>query len=408
MPLAPLERDALKERLRATLKLTKDSLLATTRFSTLPDGWVDETAVPWERTLVLSDQTRRQFMHLENNGTGSEDVDRLMACALDRQNDWHEGTIEYRGIREGNNARTCLRELAERSGATFSDEDNRLHGNGTAGEPAAESAAGPGDAAFEVPGYIQSPCGVAESNVMSYSTSLSNVATFGWQDVDSIAMFGNPVERLYRVYQRTAQECYDCRELAEVLRRIKSGNFSNGDMRAHSTAYSPYDSCAAQMIGHQATNLLSSIELFNVANDVSFPMEREIVEEAVSNLREGITWIGLLDEMEESVAGFREIFPWLAVSLNAEVVLLAEEFAKNGNPIGDDANFALPEDHMDKNSCTFDQREEKVTCGSKEVDEEALQLIEELNMRDLAVYKAAVEVFAIQKEVLEEYHQHSP
>ena len=53
--------------------------------------------------------------------------------------------------------------------------------------------------------------------------------------------------------------------------------------------YDPSESCAVQMIGHQATNLLLSIDLYNVTNDVGFPREKKIVEEAVKNLRERVS-----------------------------------------------------------------------------------------------------------------------
>ena len=40
--------------------------------------------------------------------------------------------------------------------------------------------------------------------------------------------------------------------------------------------------------GHQGTNMISSVDLYNVANDVRFPRDHEIVAEAVKNLREEV------------------------------------------------------------------------------------------------------------------------
>ena len=110
--------------------------------------------------------------------------------------------------------------------------------------------------------------------------------------------------------------------------------------------------------------------------------------------------------MEDSLAGFKEVFPWLADNLNGIAMSLEQEFVKRGDQIGEDVNFALPDDYIDKTSCMFEQQSaDHFTCGSREVDEDALKLIRELNMRDLAVYKAAVERFDLQKEVIQEYRQ---
>ena len=119
-----------------------------------------------------------------------------------------------------------------------------------------------------------------------------------------------------------------------------------------------------------------------------------------------MTWIGALDQIEDSVAGFKEVFPWLADNLNGIAKSLEQEFVKRGDQIGEDVNFALPDDYIDQTSCMFEQQSaDHFTCGSREVDEDALKLIRELNMRDLAVYKAAVERFDLQKEVIQEYRQ---
>lgn len=84
------------------------------------------------------------------------------------------------------------------------------------------------------------------------------------------------------------------------------------------------------MIGHQSTNLLSSIDLYNVANDVRFPREQEIVQEAVRNLREEFTWIGLTDRIEESINSMRAVFPFLAENLNEYSMVVRNMFTDQG------------------------------------------------------------------------------
>ena len=195
-----------------------------------------------------------------------------------------------------------------------------------------------------------------------------------------------------------------------MLERVANGTFvSRTVVDAESEGepnfvYDPNDSCAVQMIGHQATNLLSSIDLYNLANDVRFPVEQVIVDEAVRNLREEFTWIGLTDRLEETVSSFREVFPFLAENLTEAALQRSGEFDAKGAKI-DDNRFALPEGYVDTKGCAFPHANggRAPTCGTKKLDDEIIHLIKKLNNRDVAVYKAAVERFELQMEVLEEY-----
>jgi len=211
------------------------------------------------------------------------------------------------------------------------------------------------------------------------------------------------------MYRYTLQSCYKCKDLKDVLKEVLNGSFvgrGQSNPNAPKFLYDPSDSCATQMIGHQATNLLSSIDLYNVANDVRFPREKEIVEEAVKNLRESFTWVGLTDRLEESVDGFRAVFPFLAENLTEAVLLMDEHFEAQGHAL-EDARFALPEDYVDTTTCPFHHENagRDPTCGTKEMDEETINMILKLNNRDKAVYQAAVERFDLQMEVLKEYRE---
>lgn len=399
----------MKERLRGVLRVTKDSLAMITSLSELPDNLKETMVIQHERTLVLSPNVPKQFMHLRHNRTGSESIDGWLRCAIDRQNDilslngdGNNGTalsIDYGAIAEGDNLESCLDNLAERMGAALVDDEFYYHdqeGNLTTHK------FDPNSKKLNIPDDIRNACGTSMANVMSYGASLRAVRNFGWRGVDSIAMFANPVERTLRMYQLLAEQCYGCRELKDVLKDIKGGIFGRDHDSARGT-YEHHEYCAVQLVGHQATQLLSSASLYKVANDVRFENEKEIVEEAVRNLREEITWIGV-DSIEDSVDGFKEIFPWLSENLNEAALKFEQEFVKLGDRIGDDAGFGLPEDYVDEESCVFQNaNQDHYTCGTREVDEETLHWIEQLNMRDLAVYKAARERFLVQQEVIQEY-----
>ena len=209
------------------------------------------------------------------------------------------------------------------------------------------------------------------------------------------------------MYRFTLKRCYQCQEMKDVLKEVVSGVFTSkaDHARERDYVYDPNDSCAVQMIGHQATNLLSSNGLYNVANDVSFPREQDIVDEAVRNLREQFTWIGLTDRIEESVNSFREIFPFLAENLTEQALNLKEEFEKSGDQV-DDELFSLPSNYTDE-VCPFGHRNagKDPTCGTQEMDDETIELVRRISSRDVAVYKAAQERFEIQQEVLREFKE---
>ncbi|KAL7536860.1 hypothetical protein ACHAXR_007437 [Thalassiosira sp. AJA248-18] len=404
VPLTEIERDALKENLRQTLQETKAALIMTTTLGALPEDTKDNMLIATERTLALSATSPKQFMHLQYNQTGSDSIDSIISCALDRQSDMQSNDIKYSAISECDNLKQCMNDLASLLGAEL--KGNEFHHMGVDGKALDKTKFDPADPKLGIAAERRNACDTAESSVMSYCASLSAVRTFGWEDVDSIAMFANPIERTHRFYQLTAKECYDCQEMKDVLKSIKSGTFSRKKGAAQKTKYRDDDSCAVQMIGHQATNLLSNPSLYNIANDVSFPKEEEIAKEAVKNLREKITWIGLFDRLEESIEAFQTIFPWMADNLNEEAKILEQEFAKKGDHIGNDVNFGLPNDYNDNENCQFEPEiKDLYTCGTKEVDDETLHWIKELNTRDLAVYKAASERFDIQQEVLKEYRE---
>merc|ERR1712086_584091 len=150
---------------------------------------------------------------------------------------------------------------------------------------------------------------------------------------------------------------------------------------------------------------MGSVELYRAASDVRFPREKEIAEEAVRNLREVFTWIGITDKIEESVEGIRAVFPFLSESLKDAAEAIESGPRERGEPI----SGLLPGEYDDQKGCPFEHKNggREPTCGTKELDDETIHLINTLTARDMAVYQAAVERFALQNEVLEEYRNGS-
>ncbi|KAL3794849.1 hypothetical protein ACHAW5_004371 [Stephanodiscus triporus] len=398
VPLTPVERKELKDKLRSTLRATKSALL----ISANSDSIGSSNPSP-QRTLVLDSNRPKQFMHMHHMKTGGTSLDGLIRCALQRQKDLHGGTeIKYNSMSEcGSMVKTCMDKLAGNLNAKV--VDNVFYQNDAQGQPQVDMkfSFDPADEAFDSTIDDLNVCSTSEAKVMSYCASLHAVRTFGWKGVDKITMIRNPVDRAWSMYRFTLDRCYKCQELKDVLRKIENGTFKGEEANF---VYSPNDSCSVQMIGHQATNLLSSIDLYNAANDVRFPMEKQIVEEAVRNLREEITWIGLTDRMDESIRAIRDVFPFLAENISETVTALQDLFRKSGEQVGDN-RFSVPEEYNDNKGCPMSHSNEgkEPHCGTKELDDETIYWIKKLNNRDVAVYKAAVERFTLQMEVLGEY-----
>mmetsp|Transcript_472 Transcript_472/g.956 ORF Transcript_472/g.956 Transcript_472/m.956 type:complete len:702 (+) Transcript_472:98-2203(+) len=412
VPLTTEEREDLKNRLRATVLLTKSSLVAQATKQVN-----DSVDISPHRTLLLDPQTPKQFMHMHHMKTGGTSMDTLIHCALRRQRDVNYGVdINYQSLSEcGSRVRVCMENLADELNASVID--NVFFRNDDAGNPVEDERFDPADESLNIPIDDLNVCSTAEANVMSYCASLHAVRTFGWKDVDKITVIRNPIDRAWSMYRFTLQSCYDCQPMSDVLERVANGTFSSrrsdhyydDNLDETRFVYSPNDSCAVQMIGHQATNLLSSLDLYNVANDVRFPREKEIAEEAVRNLREEFTWIGLTDRLEESTDAFREVFPFLTENLSEEAKRLEEDMRGHGLDVPENP-FGLPETYGDLRGCPLEHANagRDPTCGTKEMDDYTISLIKKLSNRDVAVYKAAVERFEIQMEVLEEFKNWHP
>eukprot|EP00804_Cyclotella_cryptica_P029106 CCRYP_005283-RA/>CCRYP_005283-RA protein AED:0.21 eAED:0.21 QI:0/0.66/0.5/1/0.33/0.25/4/85/927 len=401
VPLTPDERKQLKDRLRSILYTTDNSL----HLSASPSS--DRSKVLPQRTFVIDPKFPKQFMHMHHMKTGGTSMDSLIHCALQRQLHFHgDKAIKYSSMSEcGSAVRMCMDKLA--SGLNATVINNVFFQNDEEGKPITDAPFDPAIGEFENTVGDLNVCQTSDCGVMSYCASLHTVRTFGWKDVDKITVIRNPIDRAWSMYRFTLQSCYHCKELKDVLIEVANGTFIGrgeivNDGQTSNFVYDPADSCAVQMIGHQATNLLSSIDLYNVANDVRFPREREIVEEAVKNLRESFTWIGITDRLAESVDGFRTIFPFLAENLTEAMLSTSQRFQANGLQ---DVDFSFPDGYIDTNGCPFGHKNEgrDPSCGTKELDDEIIHLILKLNNRDMAVYQAAVERFELQMEVLEEY-----
>lgn len=203
VPLTALERDTLKERLRGVLKTTKDLILMASKREHEP------VSTP-ARTLVLTPSAPKQFMHLQHYQTGSEAINQLIGCALGRQAEIHDGVkLHFSSVMEDTNLMQCMQDLAQRLGATY--KDNQFYRNDEDGLPLMDAPFDPSDETLNIPLERKNACATSDADIMSFAASLGAVSQLGWGHVDSVAMFGNPMERTHRYYLQMAKECYSCR-----------------------------------------------------------------------------------------------------------------------------------------------------------------------------------------------------
>ena len=115
VPLTPAEREELKDRLRATVSLTKSSLEAYGMDPNNTDNFSPQ------RTPVLDPESPKQFMHMHHMKTGGTSMDSLIRCALNRQKTLNDGNaINYRSMSEcGSGVRMCMENLAKELDGEF-------------------------------------------------------------------------------------------------------------------------------------------------------------------------------------------------------------------------------------------------------------------------------------------------
>lgn len=320
--------------------LDEESYRETLRNRLVPRPWKPSTSP-------------KTFMHMHHMKTGGTSVDGLIRCAVNRMETLTGTKLSRYKLSEcGRGLQRCL------------DKRN---------DPSQEN------------------CPTETSSIMSYCASLHAVRLFGWGDVDKVTVIRDPVDRVWSMYRFSLTRCYSCLPLRTVLQQIQNNTFASRG-----------ENCRVQMMDHQTTNLLSSERLYDVANNRTTMEEMgitddEIVREAVSNLRNDFTVVGLTDRLPESVEMFGKVFPFLASNLT-------EAVADAGGDHDDDDGGGGELNGVDVEGCPLPHANEgrDHACGSHELDEGTVKLIEEMNARDKAVYDAAVEIWELQREILDE------
>lgn len=208
---------------------------------------------------------------------------------------------------------------------------------------------------------------VKDAALMSFCAPLKDLGVFEWERTDenpvhAWTVMRDPVERVWSMYRFQTRRCYKCKTLKEVYEEYDKRD--PADLET--------DMCAAQLMNHQTRNMLTQVE----------GTDEEKVEQAIDDMQNFFTFIGLTEDLPSTATIAGKVFPWLAETVNG-------------------TRTSCPFPH--KNSSPTNNR---CAPGNKHwdlpphPDEETAELIRQHNQLDMQVYEAAVKHFELQKKAL--------
>jgi hypothetical protein len=214
----------------------------------------------------------------------------------------------------------------------------------------------------------------AAASIMSYCAPLKDLEVFEWKAADqqnplhALTVLRHPVARVWSMYRFRTKDCYQCRTLKEVY----------GAMDAGTTTDFADGMCAAQLQNHQTRNLV----LQQQRQQPEGASEKELVAQAIDNLENFFTIIGLTEEIASTAQITGRVFPWMAEHVNGTT---------------SDCPFPHANSSPKNNHCGPHGGHLELPVSP---DEETEALIRQHNQMDIQVYDAAVKHFQLQKKAL--------
>jgi hypothetical protein len=289
-----------------------------------------------------------QFLHLHHMKTGGTSIDRLLRCSMDRLKKEANYSVPYYSIHECSRKRfaTCL-----------TDPENMCREK------------------------------MNDASVMSYCAALKYLGDFGWwnngnkdNNIKAFTVLRNPIDRVWSMFKFQTKNCYKCMPLKEIYQKLDKGEDTGLDKL-----------CLDQLQNHEVNNLLSTewpleVTQLDIENDSEhFDLSSKMVQEAVDNMKNFFTVIGITERLPETASILGTTFPWMHL--------------EGSEKFGTTSECALPHANASpkNNRCG-----EKNTHWDlpKQPDEETYNLIAQHNGLDLELYEAAVEYFQLQVDAL--------
>jgi len=232
---------------------------------------------------------------------------------------------------------------------------------------------------------------INESAILSYCAPLMDLEKFGWMKNNSIdegkqeeealedfslpnsnphavTVLRHPVNRIWSMFRFQTKQCYSCKPLTEVYKLIDANQTEE---------ITKNNNCITQLLNHQTRNLVSSQHGFDTLPD------HEVIEDALHNMKNYFTMIGLTEEMNDTAKMVGKVFPWMAETIP-----------------GSNLTCAMPH----RNASPQNNR-----CGPNNThwelpphpDNETLAAIIAHNQLDMILYEQAVQQFHYQKVALD-------
>jgi len=296
-----------------------------------------------KRTMVP-----HQFLHLHHMKTGGTSVDRLLRCSMDRLKREANYDVPYYSIHECSRTRfaTCL-----------TDSENRCRD------------------------FME------KASIMSYCAALKYLDEFGWwhdkneeNEVKAITMLRDPVGRVWSMFRFQTKNCYKCKPLKEIYQQLEAGEDTGLDKL-----------CLDQIQNHQVNNLLSTewpleVTEFDVETDEKHAgLSDKMIQEAIENMKDFFTVIGITEEIPATVSILGTVFPWMDIDGSKEHGTTSQCKLPH-------ANASPSNNHCGEENTHWDLPDHP--------DQETHDLIVKHNAMDMKLYEAAVSYFALQKKAL--------
>jgi hypothetical protein len=211
---------------------------------------------------------------------------------------------------------------------------------------------------------------VEKSAIMTYCAPLFQANQFDWANSSAVTVLRHPVDRVWSMYRFETKGCYQCIELKDYYQHVDDGTVGElYDRRDESKL------CVAQLLNHQTRNFLTS----PMSQDFT---EEDQIHEALYNLQNRFTVVGLTEELQATVQMLGQAFPWLAEHMKDSETSC---FLPHANASPSNNRCGPGNTHWDL---------------PPHPDEETRQAIIEHNQLDMQLYETAVQHFELEKRAL--------
>lgn len=223
---------------------------------------------------------------------------------------------------------------------------------------------------------------------MSYCAALKYLDEFGWwhegnkdYHVKAFTVLRHPVDRVWSMFRFQTKNCYKCQPLKDIYKMIENGEDTGLDKL-----------CLDQLQNHEVNNLLSTewpleVTQLEFENNIEhYELSTKMVQEAVDNMKNFFTLIGITERLPETAEIIGKTFPWM----NFEA---SDEYGTTSQCELPHANASPKNNRCGQGNTHWDLPEQP--------DQETYDLILKHNTLDMELYEAAVAYFDLQQQALE-------